>query len=728
MPLFIQNIFDNIRKKCSLIMLAFSFILFTCQNAKSTNLDSLIQRLKYIKPSSERIITLNKIAALSYKIDSKSAIQYAEEALDIGLKTKNQLGVLESYYQLARAFQFSSLSLLSIEACIKCIALCKLENNHIREADALYVLGRAYYQIGDINSAKENFELCHKASDQSKYEIGKAKAAKGFGDILDWEGKIAHALIQYRYSLQIYIDNNDFEGQVYGWNDLGRINETLGKQDEALDSYLKSLKIAESIGLWHGEGVASSNIGSFYWLRKDIEISLEYTYKALAIYQKISYMRGISSLYHDLAGVYRYQKKWKESREYYEKAIDLRKESDDKRGLSFSYIGLGHLAKAQKQYDQSRQYYELALGLRIDIGYKAGICISNLTIAKLLLETNQVLESYAYVEKALKMAIEIGDVEKIQSCYQTMSWYYELMNDYKKAFANEKLSRTYRDSLFNIDQIKQLANIQTLYETEKKEKKILKQENNILMLERKNGQIKLQRNSLLGSSIFLFILGIIGLKLFNIRKERNDKKEYAAALIDGQENERKRIARDLHDGIGQSLLLIKIQMEKNHLTIFENKNLINETLDEIRSISKDLHPFQLDKFGITATIIDTIEKISSNTTLFITKDIANIDGLLDPKSEIHVYRVVQESLSNIIKHAQASAAKVNILIQDNFALFEIMDNGIGFDYEWVVASSKNMGIRTMNERIASIKGKFRIENNKPNGTIISFSVPLKKLK
>lgn len=220
----------------------------------------------------------------------------------------------------------------------------------------------------------------------------------------------------------------------------------------------------------------------------------------------------------------------------------------------------------------------------------------------------------------------------------------------------------------------------------------------------------------------LAILGFLGVYIGRIRKERNDKIAFAEALIFAQEEERKRIARDLHDGVGQSLLLIKKQMANTREKTEENQQLISQTLDEVRSISRDLHPFQLKQFGLTATISDTIEKVAQSSDLFISHDIDNIDHLLPSKAEIHVYRVVQEALSNIVKHAEASAARVVVKSLTDRVEILIQDNGKGFSHADKLETSKSLGIRTMFERISAIGGELKIGPGKSNGTEISILI------
>ena len=266
---------------------------------------------------------------------------------------------------------------------------------------------------------------------------------------------------------------------------------------------------------------------------------------------------------------------------------------------------------------------------------------------------------------------------------------------------------------------KAIADAETKYKTAEKEKEILE-------LAIANEKISKQRNYTIMGGLLLGIFGFWGYRFNKVKKDRNDKMAFAEALIFAQEEERKRIGRDLHDGIGQTLLLIKKQMDNNIGATLENKQMISDTLNEVRSISQDLHPFQLDKFGLTATINDMVLKIEQSTDLFITREIDDIDGMLNQKSEIHLYRTIQEALSNIIKHAGASAAKISIHNKADKILVSVLDNGKGFDLELAVLTSKSLGIRTMHERISAIGGKLKIEKGETSGTQVNIILPKSK--
>ena len=184
-----------------------------------------------------------------------------------------------------------------------------------------------------------------------------------------------------------------------------------------------------------------------------------------------------------------------------------------------------------------------------------------------------------------------------------------------------------------------------------------------------------------------------------------------------------RISKDLHDGLGQQLLLIK-----NKLIATGDKNtkvMVDNAIEEVRTISRDLHPFQLQELGITKAIEHTVTQIDENTTLFISSEIDNIDNLFTPEEEVNIYRIVQESLSNIIKHAKAEASKVSVRKLSNSVNISIIDNGIGFEFTEKYQDSKSLGLKTLLERTKFLKGQMKVQSKLGTGTFLEYKFPVK---
>jgi signal transduction histidine kinase len=186
--------------------------------------------------------------------------------------------------------------------------------------------------------------------------------------------------------------------------------------------------------------------------------------------------------------------------------------------------------------------------------------------------------------------------------------------------------------------------------------------------------------------------------------------------------ERKRISKDLHDGLGYRLLLIKnkISTQKDN-TI---KTLINNAIEEMRRISKSLHPFKIEGVGISYAIKDLIYLLNQDSETYIFGDIDDIDCIIDSEKEVNLYRIIQGALSNIVKHAKANSAKVRIQLLNKNIQIHIIDNGIGFDVNEKSNSSKSVGLKIINERVKFLKGTLKIKSTANEGTTIQIKIPI----
>ncbi|MEZ5081942.1 MAG: sensor histidine kinase [Bacteroidales bacterium] len=217
-----------------------------------------------------------------------------------------------------------------------------------------------------------------------------------------------------------------------------------------------------------------------------------------------------------------------------------------------------------------------------------------------------------------------------------------------------------------------------------------------------------------------------------LKSERNKR---ITAMIDGQEMERQRLSRELHDGLGQSLIALKLKLETIHgkdvcainKTIKEVKTNVDGTINEIRRISNDLMPAVLDEFGLMTALKNMCEEISENANIDLRFAYEGKFNDLDKKLTIYLFRIMQEAINNIVKHAKASDAEIHLIRQQHLVLMKIFDNGKGWNVDRPHKNTGN-GIPNMRERIRLLDGKIEILSESGIGTQISIEIPLNTLK
>jgi two-component system sensor histidine kinase DegS len=219
-----------------------------------------------------------------------------------------------------------------------------------------------------------------------------------------------------------------------------------------------------------------------------------------------------------------------------------------------------------------------------------------------------------------------------------------------------------------------------------------------------------------------------------IRKQEDElqreKLRRLRSVIDGQDQERNRLSRELHDGIGQSLIAIKLQLENAETQnysmmragIDSAKNMIDITIEEVRRVCNALLPAALDEFGIVSTLRALSSELGSLAGF---KAIFENEGSLDrisKKSQIYLYRIAQEALNNITKHARATQVVMKLSRKNNIVTLEVSDNGKGFIFDPVCFAQRN-GLQNMRERTHLLDGEFVINSQPGNGTTIKVSIP-----
>tara|TARA_R110002074_G_scaffold382094_1_gene561494 strand:- start:689 stop:1534 length:846 start_codon:yes stop_codon:yes gene_type:complete len=277
-----------------------------------------------------------------------------------------------------------------------------------------------------------------------------------------------------------------------------------------------------------------------------------------------------------------------------------------------------------------------------------------------------------------------------------------------------------KDSLFNAQVGQELLSLTTEYETEKKELTITSQQSKIDLFE-KESQLKNQLFTFI--LLMIFVTALIIYLWKSRQSSRNGielQKVFARDLIKNVEEERKRISNELHDSVGQQLILLKNQakMEGKQAIV----DTVASTLEEVRSITRDLHPAILDRLGLKAALEEMIRKLDENTDIFFSTELIEIDSLFSPDDQLNIYRIVQEAFNNVLKHSNATSAKLSIDYKENNVIVTIQDNGHGFKPEVEVKRRDSLGLKTIQERITMLNGKVRILSGGV-GTRIILEIP-----
>ncbi|TAK51644.1 MAG: hypothetical protein EPO24_15705 [Bacteroidetes bacterium] len=234
-----------------------------------------------------------------------------------------------------------------------------------------------------------------------------------------------------------------------------------------------------------------------------------------------------------------------------------------------------------------------------------------------------------------------------------------------------------------------------------------------------------------------FAILLLGPVIYNrrvtaLKREQARQEEFSRELIESQERERKRIAAELHDGLGQELLIIKNKallgaqatVQENKQTVLEEiSRSVSGTLDVVGEIAYSLRPYQLESLGLTKALNALIKRAADSSSIAFSSEVANIDGMVSQHLEIDFYRVVQETITNILKHSEATTARISLTKTEQQLVLTIEDNGKGFDVN-AARMKKGFGLRGLNERVKMLNGDISFDSHEHKGTTVTIIIPL----
>jgi signal transduction histidine kinase/ligand-binding sensor domain-containing protein len=228
------------------------------------------------------------------------------------------------------------------------------------------------------------------------------------------------------------------------------------------------------------------------------------------------------------------------------------------------------------------------------------------------------------------------------------------------------------------------------------------------------------------------IFGVFKYRVKQVEQRQAAQRMFARQLLESQEAERKRIAAELHDSLGQNLLVIKNRAMLNSLTLpdkqariqfTELSDAVAQTLDEVRAISHDLRPPHLDQLGLRTALVAMIEKVAASSPIQFTYELDECDGRFAPSDDITLYRIVQECLNNILKHSDATLAEINLAINDNEFTLTVRDNGRGFTPDG--NEQVGLGLQGIAERARILGGTHTVNSAPGQGTTVTVRIELK---
>jgi|GEM_PF-2539980 len=515
---------------------------------------------------------------------------------------------------------------------------------------------------------------------------------------------------------------------------LGEGNYLAGKYKEALRWYFGAEKKYGSINDQNGLAEVYAEMCVFYVKNKAFKEADTVSRKAVNYSIAAKNNIQLATSVNNRGLMFMDEGKTDSAVNSFRSSYSVYKKLKDKVGMAYSLDYLSSALAEKGSYTEALSAMNEGRQLRAGTGDKTGEAIAINNIGELYLKEKKPAEAAPFFVDAIAKAHALKYPDLEIYAYNMLAQTYQQQGQFREAYQAQskylELNQKFQDG----KNTKALQELQTLYETNKKEQqnKLLKEQNNAQL-------IKLSRNRI-GIYALLAII-VLSIFLFYLLYNKNKLKQQARfneamlgeqrlrtqGIMDAEENERRRLAMELHDGVGQMISAARRQVELNSINGADEEALkmLDDSITELRGISHSMVPPSILNKNLEQAIEEFIARMNSDGSVAITIDWVNTEGLeLDKTTTLMLYRSMQEIISNVFRHARATSVHVELVNHQNNLTLMIYDNGIGFDKEKLLQTGKGLGLKNIQSRIAYIGGSLQIDTMPLKGVTYTIEIPL----
>lgn len=543
------------------------------------------------------------------------------------------------------------------------------------------------------------------------------------------DSAIVYATKLYDYAREMH----DTLNMGIGLLNIGERHSFNSDYEKGLLYSLKGLKLLAGKGYGPKiEGALYGCIQANYLFLKQYRRSVEFGKKAEQIERSLPGQRGLTTTLINLANAYGELGEMQTAENYYNEAITLAQKDNNASLESMAYQGLTALSLKQKNIVKLKAYAEKGLALSEKLGDNFGIMASKQGLSIYYLFEKKYDIASRYAEEALELSRKNKFIESEAVILKSLANIFFAAHDMAKAYDYQERSIKISEAIFSESLARKDAEIRVKYETEKKEAQIglqaaqLKQKNTLNYI-------------LIGSTLSLLLILALSYRNYRNKKilqqrritelETEKKLTATEAIIKGEEQERSRLAKDLHDGLGGMLSGVKhslssirgnLVMTELNMQAFEHSLvMLDSSISEMRRVAHNMMPESLLKFGLDLALKDFCQQVSTSGILKVSYQSMGIADLhIEQSLAITVYRIVQELLNNSIKHAEAKNAIVQLSLEGRQLMVTVEDDGKGMDTD-ALKSAKGIGWKNISSRLDYHNGKLDLQSSPGKGTSVN---------
>ncbi|MCB0686043.1 MAG: sensor histidine kinase [Saprospiraceae bacterium] len=532
---------------------------------------------------------------------------------------------------------------------------------------------------------------------------------------------------------------------------IGVIHQIVGDYDQALDFFYQELQLRDSLGIKEGYGNTLNSIGVTLKKMGDYHEALQVYEEALKKSIAAGDSIDLSNIYNNRGSVKELTGDYDGAFADYRTSLALDKKDDYESGIASSYEAISKLFLHYGEYDSAKIYGLRSFEIRKKLGQLKELVESSHYLVSISLETGNIDDAWMYAEITTPKCEELGLSEMLMNNYKLLAEIYHQKGEEKLEAQALRAQLFWKDSLMDQRALETARNLQVRYETKEKEQVLhsLTRENelNALLISR---QQKWQYLLLVALGLLAFFL-VLAIRFYQLKIEAHQLraeqekileekriKEFENAnqlmkmnaVLQGQETERLRIAKDLHDGLGALLSTVKLHFASvqkeidalSKLNVYQKANeLLDNACSEVRRIAHNMMPDALSNLGLVQALEDLLEGLRLKGQKVSLETINMEDQEIPEETELTIYRIIQELINNITRHAQANSVIVQLSVHENELFISVEDDGRGFDMQKV---SDGIGLKNIRSRVAYLGGTMEMESTKNIGTTTNIVIPL----
>ena len=583
----------------------------------------------------------------------------------------------------------------------------------------------AFQPHNDLELAKSYVDSARHYALLTNNKSAEARCYFMYGLIERFKGNYDVALNHLNKNIQYFKDSS--VSKSYALFQVAAIHSSKGDFENSVEIFFEILDIFEKDKDSFAIASTHNNIAILYTEMDQNLKSIDTYKKALVIFEQLDAKRDLSNVLRNIGEMYLRELDTVTGKTYIEKSLKVAYETKEDYAIGFSLFALGSVY-LKSDSKKGLKYLTKAKRIIEKGNYKSLLTDINAKLGSHYSYVNEHKKAISYFNTALELAKETDELPKKEKIYKGISEAYKKQGNYNTAYNYLSKHIVVKDSLLNLENLKAINLLETKYETAKKENDILTLTSEKLKSET---AITKQQARIKFLTIGLVTLAVLFTGIFIIFKQSTKskkQKELITAITETQIEERKRIAQDLHDGVGGTLALAKNKLEvllssekEKSKEVSEFMETLSDTANQIRQISHNMMPGELVKFGLVSAVQTTLDQIENQDlkTHLYTHD---LDDRIDQTKEIHTFRIIQEIIQNVLKHANAKTLNVHLNRYPKILNLLVEDDGIGFAYN--AATANGLGLKNIKSRVHYLNGKFHVDSASGKGTTFNIEIPL----